>query len=276
MTFFVNAVLLSLLKISKPTPSFDNFLPILCLNSGMIKPENKLQINCDLGEGIANEPDIIPWIDAASVACGGHFGDKESIYRTLSSCKTHDKKSGAHPSYPDRENFGRKTIRLPKTQLLDSLWQQIDLFLDVAKTVDIPMDHIKFHGALYNDAANEPELAETLCLFLFTNYPNVPVFIPPFSAMESAAKKQGIHIKLEIFGDRGYSSDFRLLPRSIHGSLLTRFEEIDKHLDSLFNSSCLISTDGTKLPVQADTICFHGDNPGILGFLPQIRKKWWS
>ncbi|MDF2157634.1 LamB/YcsF family protein [Algoriphagus sp. CAU 1675] len=242
----------------------------------MVNSETNLQINCDLGEGIAHEENILPFIDAASVACGGHFGDRDSVHQTLSLCDEYHINAGAHPSYPDRENFGRKSLELPTALLLNSIQEQIALFMEEAEKLGLAIDHIKFHGALYNDAAANPGLAETLCQFLRLNYPNVPVLVPPHSEMEKAAKNQGLKTRLEIFGDRAYTDDFRLLARSEPGSLLTTLEEVQNQLSPLFESSVLISTEGNKLPVQADTICFHGDNPGILTFLPEIRKKWWT
>ncbi len=234
------------------------------------------EINCDLGEGIPGESSVIPLIDAASVACGGHFGDADSIRETLKICTSFGKKAGAHPSYPDFENFGRKSLDIPIDELLDSLLNQIQLFLKVADELDFANDHIKFHGALYNDAAAKPELANSLTHFLFAHFPEVPIFVPPHSQMEHFAKAKNLKFRLEIFGDRAYEDDFSLVSRVKTGSLLTSSDAIFKHLEPVFDRGELISISGKPLPVKADTICFHGDNPGLLEFIPIIRNRFWK
>ncbi len=234
------------------------------------------EINCDLGEGIPGESQIIPLIDAASVACGGHFGDGDSIRETLKICASFGKKAGAHPSYPDLENFGRKTLDIPIDKLLDSLLNQIQLFLKVAGELNFPIDHIKFHGALYNDAAAKQELANSLTDFLLAHFQEVPIFVPPHSQMEYFAKEKNMKFKLEIFGDRAYEDDFSLVSRAKSGSLLTSSDAIIKHLEPVFDSGELISISGKPLPIKVDTICFHGDNPGLLEFMPIIRNRFWK
>lgn len=234
------------------------------------------EINCDLGEGISNEEEIFPWIDIASVACGGHFGDRSTITDTIELAKKFNKKVGAHPSYPDQENFGRKSISISIETLLESINEQISLFLSVSNDLKVSMNHIKFHGALYNDASKNQNLADALTDFLFDEYPNTPIFTPPNSQMESFALKKGIPIMREIFADRAYHSDYSLVSRTVAGSLLSNLDSILNHLSSLFSFGYLRSIEGEKLALQADTICFHGDNPGLLDFLPELRKKWWG
>lgn len=234
------------------------------------------EINCDLGEGIPGESQIIPLIDTASVACGGHIGDADSIRETLMICKSFGKKSGAHPSYPDFENFGRKSLDMPIDKLLNSLLNQIQLFLKVADKLDLPIDHIKFHGALYNDAAAIPHLANSLTDFLSVHFPGIPIFVPPHSQMEHITKAKNLKFRLEIFGDRAYEDDFSLVSRAKSGSLLSTSDTIIRHLKPVFNRGELVSISGKPLPVQADTICFHGDNPGLLEFLPVIRNRFWK
>ncbi|NVJ85659.1 MAG: LamB/YcsF family protein [Algoriphagus sp.] len=238
--------------------------------------QRALEINSDLGEGVLHEEKIIPYIDTASIACGGHFGNRESIYQTLNSCLKSGKKGGAHPSYPDKENFGRRSLSITTEALIDSIHEQIGLFLEVAKELDMPMDHIKFHGALYNDAASQPDLASSLCEYLSNEFPSTTIFVPPFSAMENAAKENELIIRREVFGDRAYTDDLQLLSRKEKGAVLTDFESVSEHLQLIIEESKIRTISGKLISVQADTICFHGDNAGILDFLPQIRKKWWT
>ena len=235
-----------------------------------------IQINCDLGEGIPDEESIFPLIDAASIACGGHFGDESSLRKSLISAKTSGIKVGAHPSYPDFENFGRKSLKIDFETLKKSLLNQINLFLKVAQSLELAMEHIKFHGALYNDAAANPELANSLCEFLKSKFPDTCLFVPPHSQTEKYAKKYGLKTRLEIFGDRAYQDNYQLLPRTKEKALFTKKEEIEKHLKPILEKGLIHSSSGKLLPVKAETLCFHGDNPGLIEFLPSIRKKYWK
>ncbi|MBN7813129.1 LamB/YcsF family protein [Algoriphagus sp. H41] len=241
----------------------------------MTKP-SRYTINCDLGEGMPNEPQIIPLIDLGSVACGGHFGDRESLRRTLELLRNLGKRAGAHPSYPDRENFGRKSMAITPPDLLGHLADQLALFQALAKETGLLIDHIKFHGALYNDAAERPELAAVLLDFLEKEYPAIPLLLPPHSEMEKAARARKHPFCLELFGDRAYRDDYRLASRSEPKALFTQSQDVIEHLDAILLHGEIKTASGRLIPVQADTICFHGDNPGILDILLQVRKRYWT
>lgn len=233
-------------------------------------------LNCDLGEGMKNEASIIPFIDLASVACGGHFGDRNSIRETLTLIKRLGKKAGAHPSYPDRENFGRNSMLIEPEVLIQSLRNQILLFIEVDEQEEIGCDHIKFHGALYNDAAENQDLALALALFLKREFPEIPLFVPPHSEIQKAAKELDLPHKLEVFGDRAYRNDYKLLSRSVENSLFTQKKQVISHMESILEHKQIQTTTGDFIPIQADTICFHGDNPGIMEFLPFVRDQFWK
>lgn len=235
-----------------------------------------LLINCDLGEGISNEAQIFPWIDAASVACGGHFGDRETISSTLRLALEFGKKVGAHPSYPDRKNFGRLSMDLPPKDLIGSIKEQLQLFFEVSKELQILPNHIKFHGALYNDAASNPLLAQILVEFLKSEYGAIPLFVPPNSVLEQMAMSQGLPIRREVFGDRSYEKDYHLSSRALENALFTRIEQVLPQVTAIVEKGILITRTGELLPIQAETLCFHGDNPCILAFLPVVREKYWK
>lgn len=235
-----------------------------------------IEINCDLGEGISDEELIYPWIDAASIACGGHYGDEKSILKSMELALKYDVKIGIHPSYPDRENFGRKSLNIPIDELIKSLKIQLDLFLKVAHPLHVKLDHLKFHGALYNDAAKDKNLAEELVSLVHSQLPQIPILVPPFSEMQRAAENSKHPIRLEVFADRTYTDDLKLLDRSQPNSLLTTLPEVENHISPILNQGQLISNSGKKFSIQADTLCIHGDNPGILSFLPKLRQKFWS
>jgi UPF0271 protein len=234
------------------------------------------QINCDLGEGVAWEEQIFPFVDVASLACGGHFGTQESLEASLSLATKYGKKVGAHPSYPDRENFGRVSVKIPIGELIESIRQQIEWFTKSAQAHHLSLDHIKFHGALYNDAAKDSDLANLLTDFLLENYPQTPLLVPPHSELEKKAQEKGLSIRLEVFADRAYTADYLLSSRSLEGSLLQDIASVEPQVKRLLFEGQLLSLEGDQLPIQADTICFHGDNSGILDFLPILRKRYWS
>ncbi|MEB2783936.1 LamB/YcsF family protein [Algoriphagus persicinus] len=233
-------------------------------------------INCDLGEGMPNEVQIFPHIDTASIACGGHFGDENSINESLNLALKYKKKAGAHPSYPDQKNFGRKTMKLSDKDLIKSILIQILKFEQLAEKAGLPMDHIKFHGALYNDAVANSEMADRLTDFIASHFHNTPIFAPPHSQLEKYIRQKGLKNRTEVFGDRRYLDDYQLVPRSVFGSHMISESEITPHLKTLLENNYLLSDSGKKLQIKADTICFHGDNPGIAYFLPFIRKRFWT
>lgn len=241
-----------------------------------IKPLFLPQINCDLGEGVPWEEQIFPFIDVASLACGGHFGTQESLDASLALAIKYGKKVGAHPSYPDQANFGRVTLIMPKEELLMKIAEQIDLFVSRASILRLPMDHIKFHGALYNDAAKDLNLAKLLTRFLKENYPETPLLVPPHSELENQAKANGLSIRLEVFADRAYLADYLLSPRSQEGSLLKDITSVEPQVKRLLLEGELLCLEGIRLPIHANTLCFHGDNPGIVEFLPILRKRYWT
>lgn len=234
------------------------------------------EINCDLGEGMADELQIYPLIDSASIACGGHFGDEDTMNQSLDLARQFHKKVGAHPSYPDRRHFGRKTLKISPKDLTKSILIQIVKFEHLAEKKGAQMDHIKFHGALYNDAAANEEIADLLTDFIADHFHNTPVLAPPHSQLEKLLSQKGLHCRTEVFGDRGYLDNYLLMPRNIFGSHMTTEPEISVHLETLLKKGYLLSHQGKKLKVDAETICFHGDNPGIGSFLPSIRKKYWK
>ncbi len=234
------------------------------------------QINCDLGEGVAWEEDIFPFVDVASLACGGHFGTQESLDASFALASKYGKKVGAHPSYPDRENFGRVSIKMAEGDLIKSIRQQIELFTKSALSHNLSLDHIKFHGALYNDAAKDSNLANLLTDFLLENYPQTPLLVPPHSELEKKAQEKGLSIRLEVFADRAYTANYLLSSRSLKGSLLQDIGSVETQVKRLLLEGQLLSMEGVQLPIQADTLCFHGDNPGIVDFLPVLRKRYWT
>lgn len=229
-----------------------------------------MDINCDLGEGLLNDASLMPFLHSCNIACGGHAGDEKSIRETILLAVKHRVKIGAHPSYPDRPNFGRKVIDIPLEQLKISILNQLALFDTCAKACQTPIHHIKAHGALYNESAKNPALASLFLSLVQAHYPGITLYVPPHSIIASMAQKAGIPIMLEVFGDRNYESDYSLVARTHPQALITNVKEAKPHIELLMQGS-LQTIDGKILPLKGDTLCIHGDNPGALSILQFIH-----
>jgi len=234
-------------------------------------PNRKLPINCDLGEGIANDAALMPFIDSCSIACSGHFGDEDSIRATIQLAKINGVRIGAHPSYPDRANFGRMTIEISPNELKSSLKNQIDLFTKIAQEEGVKMNHIKLHGALYNDAAKSDELAQMVADLLIECWPETPIYVPPKSAFDRI--KSNLKTIPEAFIDRTYHSDLSLRPRQFSDALIIDSQQAFDQFYNLYKLHQIQTVDFTNQELKADTFCIHGDQPKALEILAFIHKK---
>lgn len=232
-----------------------------------------LDINCDLGEGLDNDALLMPLIQSCNIACGGHAGDERSMKNAISLAKKFKVKAGAHPSYPDRENFGRKVMEISMPALKNSIKQHVSSFLQISKATDYPMHHIKPHGALYNELAKNPELAEMLVDLIKTDFPNTVLFCPPHSVIEKIAKENGLPVMLEVFADRNYHPDYSLVQRSHPQAVITDPSFVLAHVENMIKNKRIKTLEGVEIPIQADTLCIHGDNPNALEILKSLRKN---
>lgn len=232
----------------------------------------QLEINCDLGEGLSNDALLMPFLGSCNIACGGHAGDKETMETTIALAKKHQVKVGAHPSFPDRENFGRKFIDIPDAELKQSLIDQIRLFQYVANKHGLPIHHIKPHGALYNLAAKDPKTSQLITSIMVEHFPETALYCPPFSEMEKSAKAKGIKVVREVFADRHYNPDLSLVARCHPNASIQDAAEAAAHVQDMMFRHRIKTMDGQFLPIEADTICIHGDNPNALAILKAIHK----
>lgn len=231
-----------------------------------------MTINCDLGEGVAHENEILAFIDKASIACGGHFGNKETILSSLSFASSFSVKCGAHPSFPDQANFGRKPMNLKPSQLLDTLCIQLELFLVCAQKSSTTIDHVKAHGALYNTLMEDMKLAEILLKAMEKLNIKCPIFALFDSPFYHEFNRYFPLIQ-EAFIDRKYTEKKRLASRSIPGSLITE-PEIAAHQFHAFKDNTFISTiENKKIKIKPDTACIHGDNPAAISILHHIKSE---
>jgi len=224
-----------------------------------------IELSADLGESSRGEDEIWPLIQRANVACGGHAGDEETMREAAGLSMRHAVLLGAHPSYPDREHFGRRSLVIEPAELRESLVAQLSS-LRVCATVH----HVKPHGALYNDAHRDLGLARIIVEAMRHVDPSLAMVAPDRSEMAAAAREAGLPVIREAFADRRYEPDGSLTPRSIPGSTLT-IDETVAQVVLLAREGKVVARDGTRVPIIFDTLCIHADMNGAAGRLRAIR-----
>lgn len=233
----------------------------------------RIDINCDVGEGIGNEAELLPLISSCNIACGGHAGDIETMTKVVRLAKENNVEVGAHPSYPDRENFGRVSMNISTEHLTESIQNQIKAFDKVLENEHVKMHHIKPHGALYNDIATNMDLAKTFLKAIFQYRDSIFLYVPYKSSIEIESLKQNFNIKYEAFGDRNYNLDFTLISRKLPNAVIENPEKVLSHLLSMVQKQSLKTLGGEHIKIKADTFCIHGDTPSALQILTYLTKE---
>jgi len=225
-----------------------------------------VDLSADLGEGSPGEDEVWPLITSANVACGGHTGDDDSMRRAARLASQYGVRLGAHPSYPDREHFGRRSLSMSADALRDSLLAQL-----AALRAFAPIHHVKPHGALYNDAHKDRALADVIVESLLAFDPALAIVCSDLSQMAVAARAAGVRVIREAFADRRYEPDGALVSRAIAGSTLT-IEEAAAQAALLAREGVVLARDGTRVAIPFDTLCIHADMPEASARLRAIRN----
>ena len=238
----------------------------------------EININCDLGEkskfhSIENDPDLLSIVNSANIACGYHAGDEETMDTTIKISKSNGVSIGAHPSFNDPENFGRKRINLPSSEIAKLIIDQYEILQKVAKKHNENVTHIKPHGALNNMACENFELANTIAKAINDIDKNIIFLVPTGSKMEIAAKKLNMKIACEIFADRSYEDNGNLVSRSKDHALITNPEIAKKHVLSMVKNQAINCYSGKQIPCEIDSVCIHGDNQSSLSTAKSIREN---
>ena len=231
---------------------------------------HSIDLNCDAGEGVGNEPELFPLISSCSIACGGHAGDADTMRRTISLAMDHGVAVGAHPSYPDRDRFGRVSLKIDPTVLRESLELQLHTFGDILTRLGAPLHHIKAHGALYNDLAPGGSLATLYLEVLEPFREGVLLYAPCGAEFVSLAESRGFAVWEEAFADRAYEPDGSLVARTKPGAVVTAPEAVFEQLKEMVLHGRVRCVDGTFYPLQPRTICIHGDTPNASGILQHL------
>lgn len=229
-----------------------------------------IDINCDVGEGVENESELFLLISSCNIACGGHAGSKETIQTCLKLAQENNVLIGAHPSYPDKENFGRISMDISGEDLIDSIKNQMQFFLNQCDWVGASLHHIKPHGALYNDLAKDKVKAQFFLKAIDPYKNNIFLYVPYGSIVQELALLQNFKVKREAFADRNYNSDLSLVSRKMDNAVITNEREVLAHILRMFNEKRVKSIDGKETPLFADTFCIHGDTPNALQILTYI------
>ena len=231
-----------------------------------------LNINCDLGEGLNNEHLIMPLINSCNIASGGHAGNTKSMIECVEISIRCNVEIGAHPSYPDRLNFGRKKMEISKPELSYSIITQIESLETIASSYGKKLHHIKAHGALYNEMISDIDLADFYLDTIKEYKSKYSIYIPYKSEIEKLALKRGFDIIYEVFGDRNYNDNLSLVSREKENALINDPKEVINHLTSIIESNAVKTISGDTREIKFDTICIHSDTNNSIQILKEINK----
>ncbi|MCX2719710.1 5-oxoprolinase subunit PxpA [Lentiprolixibacter aurantiacus] len=233
----------------------------------------QIDLNCDVGEGVGNENELLPLISSCSIACGGHAGDVQTMEEVIGIAMRHKVKIGAHPSYPDRENFGRKSVKMSRNAFIESIRAQLNSFCEILEKQKASLNHIKPHGALYNDLANDPVLSKVFLDAVSPFKSGVKLYVPFGSVIAEEAQKQEWELVYEAFGDRNYNNDLSLVSRNEPNALILDPEKVMGHILNIIDTGKVKTISGDIQPIRAETFCLHGDTPYVLQILMYLSRE---
>ena len=236
----------------------------------------EININCDLGESsklhsTKNDPILLEIVNSASIACGYHAGDKPTMEKTIEISKKNNVSLGAHPSFKDRENFGRKRLNLPSKEIKKLIIDQINILSEIANKKEMKVTHVKPHGALNNMACEDYELAKVISESIIEVNKELIFLVPTGSEMEKAGKKLNLKVAAEIFADRNYEDDGNLVSRKKSNAMITDPEIAKKHVIKMVETQALNCYSGKQIPCKIDSICVHGDGKSAVSTAKKIK-----
>ncbi len=239
-----------------------------------------IKLNCDLGEVDklclqGPEHTVIPYIDMANIACGFHAGNRETMKATIALAKQHQVLIGAHPSYPDRENFGRLSMALSQADICDLVFQQVSLMEALCEEQQVPLSYIKPHGALYHDLLFQPQVRNGIFQAVADLSRKVPVLVLAHvnqQEVAASAERYGITLWYEAFADRRYHQDASLQSRTESGSVIESTEQIIMQARAIATGAPITTVEGGTITIHAHSLCVHGDNPAAVATIKALKK----
>jgi len=232
-----------------------------------------IDINVDVGEGVNNEAQLMPYISSCNIACGGHAGDLDIMRKVVKLAKQHRVKIGAHPSFPDKENFGRKPIEISSAALFKSIREQINSLMSVLRSENVRLQHIKPHGALYNLAATNTSIATVIIEAVKSISLPVKLYVPYNSVIAELALNENIPMVYEAFADRNYNDDLTLVSRNKKNAIISDSNELFSHVSRMIKQQKVKTTNGVEVKIIANTFCIHGDNPKAVNLIKDLKEK---
>ena len=238
-----------------------------------------IDINCDMGESygawkMGADAEVMPYISSANVACGFHGGDPATIRQTVRLAVDHGVAVGAHPSLPDLQGFGRRAMKISPQDMYDLVVYQAGAVEAFARAAGAKLHHVKCHGALYNMAAQDEALSEAMARAVRDLGGGVMLYALSNSTMMHVGRKEGVKVAGEVFADRGYSDDGTLSPRGKPGAMIEDAAMAAERALAMIDKGYVTALSGKPVPVSADTLCLHGDQPGAVTFARAIRKAF--
>ena len=237
-----------------------------------MNPIKEIDINCDMGEGMSNDADMMPFISSANIACGYHAGNEKTLWDTIRLAKENNVAIGAHVSFLDRANFGRSEIVLPVATIYELVIQQLIIIREIADSFEMKLNHVKPHGALYNMAARDAGIAKAIAEAVRDFDHNLMVYGLSNSLSIKEANAVGLRTANEVFADRAYLDDGSLVPRSQKGALIEDDKKAIEQVLQMIHKKTVITQSGKEIPILADTICIHGDNAHAAVFAKSIYE----
>jgi UPF0271 protein len=231
----------------------------------------RIDFNCDLGEGCGDDAAIIPLITSASIACGGHAGTDETMRATLRLCRANDVAAGAHPGYADRVNFGRHELALSWREIGDLIAGQLARLAAIATAEGVRLAHVKPHGALYNVAARDRDVADAIALAVARFDPALILFGLSGSRLTEAGEAAGLRVAHEVFAERRYEANGMLTPRSHRDAVIEDIDAALAQVRRFVRDGTVVARSGERIALRADTLCLHGDRQDAAAFAQAIR-----
>ncbi|WP_196258335.1 5-oxoprolinase subunit PxpA [Pelagibacterium limicola] len=232
-----------------------------------------LDLNADLGEGMGNDAALFEIVTSASIACGGHAGDAQTMRSALRAARVAGVRAGAHPGFNDPGHFGRRRLAQPSEQVAAEVVRQIGALSVIAVEEDVPLAYFKLHGALANMAAEDEGLATTVFSAVTQRYPHLAALVLENSAQHYAAERLGLEAIAEAYADRAYLPNGLLVPRTMEGAVIHDEATVEARGRRLAERGEIVAIDGSVIQSAAISICLHGDTPGAVALARRVRVE---
>jgi UPF0271 protein len=231
----------------------------------------RVDFNCDLGEGAGQDAALMPYLSSASIACGWHAGDAATMRASVALCVAHGVAIGAHPSFEDREGFGRRERAVSPDEAYELTLYQTGALAAFVRAAGATLHHVKPHGAFYNQCAREPALADAVARAVRDFDPGLVLYGLANSALTTAGEALGLRVAHEAFAERRYERDGSLTPRSRPDAVIGDVDLAAQQVAQMLRAGRVTTREGGEIPIRADTICLHGDRPDAVPFAQALR-----